>query len=419
MTIQIKPEVFNKAFLPFMSDTRRTQLLYGGAGSGKSYAIAQRCVLQSFKKNNNMLVARKYGNTNRNSTFRQIRNIISTWNLSTYFTIYQLRIINNVTNTQLLFTGLDDVQKIKSVSGIKIIWIQQASQITKDDFIQLNIRLRGRINDINLHYMVWLSFNPTSKNHWIRYQFFKEDGQPREGCTNNRSQIKSTVSFYHTTYKDNKYIDQQYIQVLQAYKDLSPYHYDVYALGKWGTFGQLVFPNFKIQQFDRTAILSLSSYVSAGQDFGFNDPSVSLLASVHDQTIYIVQQLYGKKWTNTDLTYNLNNTQYIKDYPIYADSAQPQRIIQLQQRGLNVKGVVKKTIKQSINNIKTMPIIIHPSCIRAIEQISNYQYQKDKKTNQYSDSPIQINNHCMDSLRYALMNYFMQVNTSNFIVRGT
>lgn len=413
MTIQIKPEVFNNKYIPFLSDTRRLQILYGGSASGKSYAVAQRCIIQSFKKGNNILVARKYGNTNRNSTFRQIKNIISTWNLSTYFTINQLRIINNISSSQILFTGLDDVQKIKSISGIKIIWIQQASQISKDDYIQLNLRLRGRITNSNIHYMMWMSFNPISKNHWIRKQFFKQDGSPRQGGNHNRPDIGINVGFYHTTYLDNKWCDQQYMQLLQSYIQTSPYHYDVYALGLWGTFGQLVFPNFKIQQFDIDAVIRTSNYSATGLDFGYNDPSVCLTVSQNDKVFYICQQLYGRKWTNTDLALNIaNNTNWIKNSTIYADSAEPQRIMQLRKSGYNIQPVVKKTIKQSINNIKTIPIVIHPNCTHTIQQISNYQYQKNKNTGQYTDNPIQIENHCMDALRYATMQYFMSRNIS-------
>lgn len=413
MIIQLSPTVFNKKYLPALTDTKRTQIYYGGSGSGKSYFLAQRCIIQSFKKSNNILVARKYGNTNRKSTFIQLKNTIYTWNLSSYFTINNLSITNIVTNSQIIFTGLDDVQKIKSISGIKIIWIQQASQVTKDDFIQLNLRLRGRSIDPNIKHMIWLSFNPISKLHWIRQQFFKQDGEPRIGCTNNRDSISQTVSFYHSTYKDNAWVDDQYIQYLNSFKKTSPYHYDVYTLGKWGTFGQLVLPNFRIQQFDIPAIISTSNYSATGLDFGYNDPSTAVLVTQNDQTLYICQQLYGRKWTNTDLAYQIaNNTTYIKESTIYADSAEPQRIQQLRKSGYDITPVVKKTIKQSLNNLKTMPIIIHPNCVKTIQQISGYQYQKDKKSGEYTDNPIQINNHCMDALRYATMKYFMQRNIS-------
>ena len=396
MTIQIDTNVFNEKYLPALKDTNRIQIFYGGAASGKSYFLAQRCIIQSFKKTNNILVARKYGNTNRNSTYRQIKHIIHEWNLEEYFTINELKIINKTSDAQIIFTGLDDVQKIKSISGIRIIWVQQASQISFDDYLQLNLRLRGKFNNPQLNYMMWFSFNPISKNNWIYKKIFDTIIYKQKG-----------KSYYHSTYKDNKWCDEQYKKLLLSYKDVSPYHYDVYTLGKWGTFGQLVWPNYKVQDFDIYNILSGANYIASGQDFGYNDPSASVLVAINDQTLYICQELYGHKWTNTKLIDQLlNNTTYIKQYKIYADSAQPQRIMELSNAGLNIQSVNKKTIKESINNIKKVNIVIHPDCIQTIKQITNYQYKKNKQTNEYTDQPIEIDNHCCDALRYSTMEYF-------------
>lgn len=121
MKINISSKLFNKKFLPFVEDDTRYQFYFGGAGSGKSYFCAQKVVLQSFKAHNNILVVRKFANTNRNSTFREIKRIITSWNLQQFFQINQLHITNKESGAQILFSGLDDVQKIKSISGIVII----------------------------------------------------------------------------------------------------------------------------------------------------------------------------------------------------------------------------------------------------------------------------------------------------------
>lgn len=403
MKIKISHTKFNNAFLPLIIQPRKQRNIWlmGGAGSGKSVFCAQYMVLKSFQTNTNILVCRKWQVNIKYSAYRQIVNIIRQWNLSQFFQINQLYIKNKQSGSQILFKGLDDTEKIKSISNIKIIWVQQATQILRDDFIQLGLRLRGRTQGKTLAgYQIWLSFNPVSKSHWIYNYIYKNP--------------KTKSNFMHkSTYLDNSFLDDEYKSVLNSYLQTSPYHYQVYCLGQWGTHGQLVLPNFRIQQFDIPAIISTSNYVASGLDFGYNDPSTSLLVTQNDQTLYICQQLYGRKWTNTDLAYQIaNNTTYIKESTIYADCAEPQRIQQLRKSGYDITPVVKKTIKQSLNNLKTMPIIIHPNCVKTIQQISGYQYQKDKKSGEYTDNPIQINNHCMDALRYATMKYFMQRNIS-------
>lgn len=397
MKIKISHTKFNNAFLPLIIQPRKQRNIWlmGGAGSGKSVFCAQYMVLKSFQTNTNILVCRKWQVNIKYSAYRQIVNIIRQWNLSQFFQINQLYIKNKQSGSQILFKGLDDTEKIKSISNIKIIWVQQATQILRDDFIQLGLRLRGRTQGKTLAgYQIWLSFNPVSKSHWIYNYIYKNP--------------KTKSNFMHkSTYLDNSFLDDEYKSVLNSYLQTSPYHYQVYCLGQWGTVGQLVFQNYQIREFDRQYILQSSNYIASGLDFGFNDPSVAVLVAHHDNEIYVLQQLYGRKWTNTQLNIALSNTKYIKLYSIYADSAQPARISQL-AHNYNITAVHKKTIKQSVNLLKTKHIIIHPQCIHTIRQISNYQYEKDKSTGQYKDNILPQQDHAMDALRYATQQLFNQ-----------
>lgn len=400
MNIQINKTVFNEAYYPHLNNTKRFQVYFGSAGSGKSFYLAQRTILSTFVKNNNILVIRKYANTNRNSTFRQIKSIINEWNLNTCFKINELSITNLLTGSQILFAGLDDVQKLKSISGVSIIWIQQATQITRDDFLQLNLRLRGRNpkGGKAQQFQMWFSFNPVSSSHWLKKQFFDN--------AIGHNKINDNTFILHTTYKDNKFLDDEYITQLQSYKQTSPYHYEVYCLGNWGTFGELIYNNWQVVDFDKDYILNTSKYIKSGCDWGWNDPTAIILISQKDKDIYIIDQIYQSKLTNTDLVNIIHNTNYIKNYQIVADSAEPQRIEQLRRAGINCIAVHKKTIKEGINNLKNRKIIIHPSCINTIIQIQNYQYAKDRKSGQYIDDIPPQQDHAMDCIRYATMQIF-------------
>lgn len=224
------PKLTNGKFYPLYRDQNRYLVLMGGGGSGKSVFTAQKIVVRMLtEKKHRILVLRKVAKTLRESVFTEIKNVINRWGLQQLFKIpkgtsSELH-ITCVNGNEILFAGLDDVEKLKSISGITSIWIEEASETTPEDFRQLDIRLRGRTQ---CYKQMMITFNPIDINHWLKKEFF--DTQ-RDNCT--------TV---HSTYKDNRFLDAEAIKVLEAFKITDPYHYSVYALGEWGVLGKTIFP---------------------------------------------------------------------------------------------------------------------------------------------------------------------------------
>lgn len=235
--LSIKKRVFNSAFFPLLKDEHRYLILYGGAGSGKSVFAVQRYIYKLLtQKQFNLLVVRNTGKTNRDSTFALFKQILIKWKLYNYFKINEsdLRIKCNVNGNEIIFAGLDDVEKLKSVTFSKgeltDIWIEEASEIQESDFNQLDVRLRGK----GTKKQIVISFNPIDINHWLKKRFIdrKDDN----------------VLVMHSTYKDNDFLDDDYKTLLESYKDTDPYYYDVYCLGNWGVLGKCVFDANKLQQ---------------------------------------------------------------------------------------------------------------------------------------------------------------------------
>ena len=235
--IRIPKKVFNSSFYPYLNDTHRYLIFYGGAGSGKSYTIAQFLVYYLLtRKRFNLLVIRNTGKSNRDSTFALLKQIIIKWKLYKIFKINEsdLRIKCLLNSNEVIFAGLDDVEKLKSITFSKgeltTIWIEEASEIQESDFNQLDVRLRGK----GTNKQIILSFNPIDVNHWLKKRFFdKQD---------------DNVCIFHSTYKDNDYIDEEYKKLLESYKDTDEYYYNVYCLGQWGVLGQTVFDAKKINE---------------------------------------------------------------------------------------------------------------------------------------------------------------------------
>lgn len=235
--LTIKKRVFNSAFYPLLKDDHRYLILHGGAGSGKSVFAVQRYVYKMLtQKQFNLLVVRNTGKTNRDSTYALFRQILIKWKLYNYFKINEsdLRIKCNINGNEIIFAGLDDVEKLKSVTFSKgeltDIWIEEATEIQESDFNQLDVRLRGK----GTKKQIVLTFNPIDINHWIKKRFIdKKD---------------DNVLVMHSTYKDNDFLDEDYKKLLESYKDTDPYYYDVYCLGNWGVLGKCVFDANKLQQ---------------------------------------------------------------------------------------------------------------------------------------------------------------------------
>lgn len=234
--VAISKKVFNGVYLPYLNDDHRFLIFYGGGGSGKSYFIAQLLIMRMMQSDLcNVLVCRQVARTNRDSTFALLRSVISNWGLDSLFTVHrgELRITCQNGN-EMVFAGLDDPEKLKSITFAKgeltTVWLEEASEMSKAGLEQVNIRLRGGKSKKQ----VIISFNPIDVNHWLKGRFF--------------DRAFDNVQIVHTTYKDNQFIDDEYREQLEAYKELDPYYYAVYCLGQWGVYGRTIFNAAKVQE---------------------------------------------------------------------------------------------------------------------------------------------------------------------------
>jgi phage terminase large subunit len=216
----------NESFIPLFFDQHPRLVLCGGGGSGKSI-FAGRKVLErvTTEEGHRWLVCRKVAKTLRDSCFAQLRGQLAEFYPTAGAKINQSDMrIAFPNGSEILFAGLDDVEKLKSIYNITGIWIEEASEITEADYNQLTIRLRG---ETKYYQQIILSFNPISITHWLKKRFF--DRQDPE------------VRTHRSTYKDNRFLPEKDRQVLEAFRETDPYYYQVYCLGEWGVTGKTVF----------------------------------------------------------------------------------------------------------------------------------------------------------------------------------
>jgi hypothetical protein len=217
-SLQYRP--LNDVYLPYFFNTSRYLVLYGGSGSGKSVFASQKIIGRLLSEpGHRFLVIRKVGRTLRESVFKRIENELAAQGYSCEFSMREtfMNFTHRPTGNEIILAGLDDVEKLKSIETITGIWIEEATELSQNDFDQLDLRLRGQTKTYK---QIILSFNPIDETHWLKARFFDN---PPDNCT-----------VLKTTFKDNQYIDAEYGRVLEQKIRVSPNLYRIYYLGEWG-----------------------------------------------------------------------------------------------------------------------------------------------------------------------------------------
>ena len=395
VNVRISKKVFNKVYIPYLENVTRTQIFFGGSSAGKSVFISQRCVIDLLENDRNYLVIRNTANTLRTSVFNEIKKVISNWNLEKLFKINKTEMtITCVTGYQILFRGLDDAEKLKSIipekGVITDILIEEATETKRDDVKQLYKRLRGRSKVLK---RLTMAFNPIIRTHWIFKEYFKNWVEGEFEYHDDR------LSILKTTYKDNVFLEQDDIDELENEQD--PYYREVYTLGNWGILGDLIFTNWKIE--DLIKIKNTFGTYYNGLDFGFsNDPSAAGRQAIKGKKLYILQELLYEKGLTNDVIASKLKPAIGKEY-IRCDSAEPKSIAELRGYGIEALAARKGpgSVNFGIQYLKQFEIIIDRRCQNFINEIMLYQWEKDKDGN-VINVPIDKNNHLMDQTRYAL-----------------
>lgn len=297
--LDIDPACFNDVYLQHgLTNQHRTQIYFGGSSSGKSVFLAQRTVLDVFGGKRNYLVVRDVARTLRQSCFNEIVKQISRFRLTTYFSVNKSDMVITclVNRKQILFAGLDDPEKIKSITPqdgvITDIWVEEATECERDTVKQLEKRLRGQSQAKK---RLTLSFNPILKSHWIYTEYF--EGVWKEGSSQCESASKD-LSILKTTYKDNKFLNPDDIDALENESD--PYWYQVYTLGNWGIAGKLFFAQWRPTTADGSPwhVIPTDSCPKhwkyyLGIDYGYAAPWACYLIGVdYDKRVTICREVY-------------------------------------------------------------------------------------------------------------------------------
>ncbi len=388
-----------KGYDEFWNCEKRYRVLKGGKASKKSTTTALNFIFRIMKyKNSNLLVVRQVMNTHRDSTFAQLKWAQEKLGVSDLWknTVSPLEMVYKPTGQRILFRGFDDVLKLASTTVscgyLNFVWIEEAFELPNEaDFDKLDLSVpRGNLPDY-LFKQTTLTFNPWSGSHWLKKRFFD-------------TPLSDTATF-STNYLINEFLDETDRAVFERMKKSNRRKYEVAGLGNWGIAEGLVFENWHV---DTIQVPDEECYQWKnffGLDYGYtNDPTAFIAFKVNPikRKVYIFDEFYKKRMLNCDIADEIKRRGYSKER-IRADSAEPKSNDDLKRLGISritpsVKG--RDSILNGIAKICEYEIIVNPSCINTVRELSTYVYDDRVKENGMP-IPKDCDNHLCDALRYA------------------
>ena len=418
-------KIVNPKFLPLLKDQSDYLVLSGGADSGKSKFLAQKILLRMLlEEGHRFLLLRKVYATIRKSQFNDIVDFIKAYNLTKYFRINKtdLTITCELNGNECIAAGLDEREKLKSISNITGVWIEEVTELDLQDFLQADLRLRGETRN---YMQMMVSFNPIDENHWIREYFFPLEAEQelwnsgyykyvKEVELEDGSKDTLSISLCHSTYLDNNFLGKKDKAKLNALKNTDPQYYDIYCLGKWGSVGNRIYPKGFIvvdkfpEEFDE---------VIYGLDFGFVNPTALIKIGIKnvdaegaeeiEKHYYVEELIYESGLHNKKLIEKMRALKISPNDPIYADHQGADKIDELNEvadgEGNTLFEVHKadKNVKGGIDYVKRCKIFTKRSNIGINKEVVRYRYKLDKE-GKPTEEPVKKDDHAMDAIRYAL-----------------
>lgn len=371
----------------------------GGAGSGKSYSTLQLLVYKLLtEEKKSIIVLRKTLPALRHSTYEAFLGLLDDMKVYGLLEESKQYLTYRYGNSVIRFGSVDNAEKIKSTE-FNYIFLEEATDFSYQDYQMIKLRLRAPSIDGKKNQM-FLCFNPVNETHWIKTKLLASE-----------TDCEEIVS----TYKDNPFIPEDYREMLEELINQDRNYYRVYALGEWGRLDGLIYTtNYKIVGEIPNAKESQSFY---GLDFGFNDPC-ALIECIPTQNtpelreVGVRELIYETELTTEQLIFAMEKVipPEKRHRPIYCDSAEPDRIKAIRLAGFNAKPAKKgKSIIDGIDFVKTCFLFVVRGGDNLVKELNSYSWKEDKDGNT-QDVPIDIYNHTLDALRYALITHLKKAN---------
>lgn len=404
----------------FTDDDFDILLLIGGYGSGKSFTGFLKTAIKGTMEKRKILVVRKVYSTIKESCFEDLKDgleiagVLDDWK----FIKSPLEATNVLNGSKIIFRGMDDWRKIKSIKNIDYIIVEEADELSLDDLKELRKRLR--VVGIKKH--IVFMCNPVSRSSSVYQMFFTENGFnfDEEELYEKRKLEKVEVlkledgteevikiKIHHSTYKDNPFLPPTFIYELESEKD--PRLKRIACEGKFGADGDLVLHNavFEENVFERYVqgkIFKEDYY--RGVDWGYSKSYATGLKMAVNESLnelYIYWESYNRRMTTRELVKCMEPLKE-DNVKIFADSASAQTNADFKDEGFRIFPCDKsKGIEYGEQMLRSFSRIVidKDRCPNTKKEAEECIYKKDKY-GEIIPGEYNIDPHTIDTMRYGL-----------------
>ncbi len=353
-----------------------TASLQGSSRSSKTYSNVQWLIHMCYDvPGTTVSIVRKTMPALKRSVYRDFKEIMIDWGLWNDRQMNKTDWIYTFGNGSWIeFFSCEDEQKLRG-SKRQILFVNEANEISFLEWQQLQMRTTA---------FSIIDYNPSfSEEHWI-----------------NQVNLEKRTHFWISTYKDNPFLEQKVIDEIESLRWKNNSLWQVYGLGQRAVVEGLVFPKFEIiDHIPREA--TRHRYV--GMDFGYsNDPTAIIEVCIWKDALYMNELCYQTHMLTSDIIRELKEIDWEPE--IISESADPRMVDEIYNAGLDIKAVHKfaGSINAGIMKMKEYKLYVTRSSSNLIKELRNYTYRQDKE-GKWLNEPIDAFNHCLDSVRYTLI----------------
>lgn len=372
-----------RVFQDLLEQEKRICVFQGSSRASKTYNILIYFVYLLLQEENKVLsVVRKTLPALKGSVLRDLKEILIKFGVYDSEKWHSVDGYYELGSNIIEWFSVDDETKLRGRKR-DYLFINEATEVTYDEYIQLTLRTSGRIV---------IDLNPSLWNSWI-YDLEKEQD----------------VFYTIVTYKDNPFLEQSLIDEIEKLKTRDQNLWRVFGEGQKGVPTRVVFSH----QQTYSELPSSCKFLGYGVDFGYNDPTTLVKVYRDGDSIYCEELLYLRNVTIPDFIYKIKDLGLNLSDDFICDSANPQAISEMSRNNINAKPVKKDTILSGIDQIKRSNFFIHKDSKNLIDELNSYVWKSDKNGNNL-DEPEDRNNHIIDAIRYVLQMKMMR-NTGIYI----
>lgn len=358
------------SFENLLDSKHRVSHHLGGTRSGKTWAILQYLITRGIETPQDITIVRKTIPSLKKTVMKDFKDIMVSINLWDEDSLNIAdRVYRLYNGTIFQFINTDDEQKLRGLKS-SILYIDEANEVTEDQYFQLSIRTEGQII---------LSYNPTiSPFHWLRQM--------------------GDCDRFVTTYKDNPFLPKDMVKAIEDLEHKNPKYWKIYGLGEYAANDKAIF-NFSISEEMR------GDFIGFGLDWGYAGDELALVAvSREGENLYIEELIYEKGLVMNDIIAKLKALDISKSEEIWCDSSEPRSVEELYRSGFNAKAVKKgpDSIRFGIGVMQNYKIHLIRSSQNLINEFYGYQWATDKY-GYVTDKPESGMDHLIDAARYVIM----------------